>query len=180
MGCKGTCSRSRGTSCCCSSGGSSSDSERGIAGMFCKVKEVEVVEINVELGNVKLNSHIKSIVLIGLVLDSATSVIEVAIVVKLLVIVEKVIMQDGELELFESRLDVGDVSCVSVGCLAADVCNDFVHDDFINISFEGAGGCSGVDKVIKEEVKSKDSNPEIMKVKMVWVFLAGDTDTVKS
>ena len=147
--------------------------------MFCKVKEVEVVEIDAELGNVKLNSHIKSIVLISFILNSATSVTKVVIVVKLLATIEKVIMDNGELELFKSSLDTGDVSWVSVGCLVADVGNNFVHDDFVNISFEGSRGCSGIDKVIKKEVKSKDSNPEIVKVKMVWVFLAGDMDTVK-
>ena len=177
---EGTCFRSHSGSCCCSSSGSSSHSKRGIAGMFCKVKEVEVVEINVELGNVKLNSHIKLIVLVGLVLDSATSVIKIVIVVKLLWIVEKVVMQDGGLELFESRLDAGDISCVSVGCLVADVGNNFVHDDFVDMGFEDNRGCSSVDKVIKREIKSKDSNPEIMKVKVSLVFLVGDVDTVKS
>lgn len=147
MACKGICSRSRSSSCCCSGSGSGGHCKRGVAEIFCKVKEVEAVEINVQLSNVKLNGHIKSIVFVGFTLDSLTSVVEVVIPVELLALVVKSIMQEGKLELFESSLDTRDFCWVSVGCFVADVGDNLVHDEFVEIGFEDNRVDSIVDKV---------------------------------
>ena len=114
MACKGICSRSRSSSCCCSGSGSGGHCKRGVAEIFCKVKEVEAVEINVQLSNVKLNGHIKSIVFVGFTLDSLTSVVEVVIIVESFAPIKEAIMDEGEIKVFECSLDVWNVCGISV------------------------------------------------------------------
>ena len=58
------------------------------------------------------------------------------------------------------------------------MCNDLVHDDRDEISSECRRGCSS-EKVSKREIKSKGSNPEIVKINEVRVFLKSDVDKVK-
>ena len=59
------------------------------------------------------------------------------------------------------------------------MCNNLVHDYRDEISFECRRGCSS-EKVSKREIKSKGSNPEIVKINEVWVFLESDADMIKS
>ena len=59
------------------------------------------------------------------------------------------------------------------------MCNNLVHDDCGETSLECRRVCSS-EKVRKREIKAEGSNPEIMKINEVWVFLKSDADTVKA
>ena len=82
--------------------------------MLCKVKEIKVVEIDVEVGNVKFDSDVELIFVVGLTLDMDASIVEIVISVELFAAVEEVVMWESEIELLESNLESWNVGGISV------------------------------------------------------------------
>ena len=77
---------------CCSCSASCGYSKRGTAGVLGEVKEVEVVEVDVEMSNVKLDRDIEAFFVVGPGLDADASAVEVVIVFEAFAAIEEMIM----------------------------------------------------------------------------------------
>ena len=83
-------------------------------GAVGEVEEIEIVEIDAKLSNVKLDGDIEAFFVAGFGLDAETCTVEVVVTVESFATTKEVIMEDGEVKVCKRITDMRGVCDVSV------------------------------------------------------------------